>query len=153
MSSIATKRKLSGSTDGKGILVTHDATADAVAVHTAVAGTTAGTFDEVWLWAYNGHTANVILTVEFAGANHSGNIIQTIPFKSGLVPILPGLILQDAETIEAFAATENVIMLFGYVNATYKNLTNNLNSNVWRISASWKAIVENNKIKHWQVYW
>ena len=117
MSSIATKRKLSGSTDGKGILVTHDATADAVAVHTAVAGTTAGTFDEVWLWAYNGHTANVILTVEFAGANHSGNIIQTIPFKSGLVPILPGLILQDAETIEAFAATENVIMLFGYVNA------------------------------------
>ena len=50
--------------------------------------------------------------------------------------------------------TENVstIGLFGYVSATYKNLTNKLNSNFWRIPASWKAIVENNKIKHWQVY-
>jgi hypothetical protein len=32
------------------------------------------------------------------------------------------------------------------------NLTNELNSNFWRIPASWKAIVENNKIKHWQVF-
>jgi ketosteroid isomerase-like protein len=56
--------------------------------------------------------------------------------------------------IEIFDITENesVTGLFGYVNATYKNLTNELNSNFWRIPASWKAIVENNKIKHWQVY-
>ena len=47
---------------------------------------------------------------------------------------------------------ESVIGLFGYVNATYKNLTNKLNSNFWKIPSSWKAIVENNKIKHWQVY-
>ena len=46
----------------------------------------------------------------------------------------------------------STIGLFGYVSATYKNLTNELNSNFWRIPASWKAIVENNKIKHWQVY-
>jgi len=56
--------------------------------------------------------------------------------------------------IEISDITENVstIGLFGYVSATYKNLTNKLNSNFWRIPASWKAIVENNKIKHWQVY-
>jgi len=56
--------------------------------------------------------------------------------------------------IEIFDITENesLIGLFGYVDATYKNLTNKLNSNFWRTPASWKAIVENNKIKHWQVY-
>jgi ketosteroid isomerase-like protein len=56
--------------------------------------------------------------------------------------------------IEISDITENVstIGLFGYASATYKNLTNKLNSNFWRIPASWKAIVENNKVKHWQVY-
>jgi ketosteroid isomerase-like protein len=56
--------------------------------------------------------------------------------------------------IEISDITENVstIGLFGYASATYKNLTNKLNNNFWRIPASWKAIVENNKIKHWQVY-
>ena len=56
--------------------------------------------------------------------------------------------------IEISDITENgfTIGLFGYASATYKNLTNKLNSNSWRIPASWKAIVENNKIKHWQVY-
>jgi len=46
----------------------------------------------------------------------------------------------------------SVIGLFGYASGTYKNLTNKLNSNFWRTPASWKAIVENKKIKHWQVY-
>jgi ketosteroid isomerase-like protein len=56
--------------------------------------------------------------------------------------------------IEISDITENVstIGLFGYASGTYKNLTNNLDSNFWRIPASWKAIIENNKIKHWQVY-
>ena len=56
--------------------------------------------------------------------------------------------------IEISDITENVstIGLFGYASGTYKNLTNKLDSNFWRIPASWKAIVENNKIKHWQVY-
>ena len=56
--------------------------------------------------------------------------------------------------IEISDITENVstIGLFGYISATYKNITNKLNSNFWRTPASWKAIVENNKIKHWQVY-
>jgi ketosteroid isomerase-like protein len=56
--------------------------------------------------------------------------------------------------IEISDITENVstLGLFGYASATYKNLTNKLNSNFWRIPASWKAIIENNKIKHWQVY-
>jgi ketosteroid isomerase-like protein len=47
---------------------------------------------------------------------------------------------------------ESIIGLFGYASGTFKNLTNKLNSNFWRVTAAWKAIVENNKIKLWQVY-
>jgi ketosteroid isomerase-like protein len=56
--------------------------------------------------------------------------------------------------IEISVIIENtsIIGLFGYASATYKNITNKLNSNFWRIPAAWKAIVENNKVKHWQVY-
>jgi len=48
---------------------------------------------------------------------------------------------------------DSIIGLFGYASGTYMNLINNSNSNFWRIPASWKAIIENNKIKHWQVYY
>ena len=113
----ATKRKLSGSTDGKGIKITTTATPGDL-IHTAIAGTTAGTFDEVWIWAQNNHTADVVLTVELG--SHTApddNIIVTIPSKSGLVPIVPGLILQNAQDVNVFAATTVVITVHGFVNA------------------------------------
>jgi hypothetical protein len=65
--SVAKKRLLSGSTDGKWIKVVATATAG-TAIHTAVAGTTAGTYDEIWLRAQNNHTAAVNLTIEFGWA-------------------------------------------------------------------------------------
>ena len=110
------KRKLSGSTDGKAIKVVQTATAGDT-IHTAVAGTTAGTFDEIWLWAYNGHTAAVELTIEFGGATVPDQSIKvTLAAKSGLVPITPGLILQNGMVVKAFAGTANVITLIGFVN-------------------------------------
>lgn len=116
MSSTAYKRKLSGSTDGKAIKVVQTATAGTT-IHTAVAGTTAGTFDEIWLWAFNSHSANVLLTIEFGGATDPDNIIEvTIPYQSGLVPVVPGLILQNGSVVRAFAAVANVITIVGYVN-------------------------------------
>ena len=110
------KRKLSGSTDGKAIKVVQTGTAGDT-IHTAVAGQTPGTFDEVWLWAYNGHTTDVVLTIEFGGAGvPDQNIVVTVPFKAGLVPVVPGFILQNGMVIKAFAATANVITLNGFVN-------------------------------------
>jgi len=44
------------------------------------------------------------------------NIKVAIPFQGGLVPILPGLILQNGLIIKAFASVANVITLIGYVN-------------------------------------
>jgi hypothetical protein len=113
----AVKRKLSGSTDGKPIKVVQTATAGTT-IHTAVAGTTAGTFDEIWLYAYNGHTTTVTLTIEFGGAGvPDENIVLTLASKSGLVPIVPGLILQNGMVVKAFASTANVVTLSGFVNS------------------------------------
>ena len=112
----ALKRKLSGSTSGMGIKVVATATLGTT-IHTAVAGTTAGTFDEIWLYAYNGHTAAVTLTIEFGGATvPDQNIVVTIPFKAGLVLVVPGFILQNTLVVTAFASVANVVTLSGYVN-------------------------------------
>lgn len=110
------KRKLSGSTDGKPIKITQTATAGDT-IHTAVSGTTDGTYDEIWLYAYNGHTASVVLTIEFGGATvPDQNIVVTVANKSGLMLLVPGLILQNGMVVKAFAATANVITLSGWVN-------------------------------------
>jgi hypothetical protein len=113
----AVKRKLSGSTDGKPIKVVETGTAGTT-IHTAVAGTTAGTFDEIWLWAYNGHSADVVLTVEFGGATvPDQNIVMTIPTKDGLIPVVPGLILQNGMVVKAFAGSANLVTISGFVNS------------------------------------
>lgn len=113
----AYKRKLSGSTDGMPIKITQTATAGDI-IHTAVAGTTAGTYDEIWLYAYNGHTAPVALTIEFGGATvPDQNIILTVAAKSGLTLVVPGLILQNEKVVSAFASVANVITLSGFVNS------------------------------------
>jgi hypothetical protein len=113
----AVKRKLSGSTDGKAIKVAATGTTGTT-IHTAVAGTTAGTFDEIWLWAFNSHTANVNLTIEFGGTSAPDqNIVVAIPYKSGLMLVIPGLILQNGAVVTAFAGTTNVITISGFVNS------------------------------------
>ena len=111
----AKKRKLSGSVDGIPIEVVA-IVSPGTPVHTAVAGTVPGTMDEIWLWAQNNHTANVVLTIEFGSDGQENSIIVTIPFKSGLVPVVPGLPLQNAAVVAAFASVASVISLFGFVN-------------------------------------
>lgn len=112
----AKKRKLSGSTDGKGVLIAATTTLGTT-IHTAVAGTTAGTFDEVWIWLYNGHTADVVATIEYGGATvPTFNIILTVPTKAGLTLAVPGLVLQNGLLVTCFAATTNVITASGFVN-------------------------------------
>lgn len=113
-----TKKKLSGSTDGLAIKVTGTSTAATVTVHTAVAGTTVGTFDEIWLYANNTSATAVKLTIEWGTDTAAdGNIELTVQPEAGLVTIIPGLILQNAKVVKAFAATADVILLTGFVNA------------------------------------
>lgn len=106
------KEKLSGSTDGKGIKITQTATAGDT-IHTAHATA----LDEIWLYAVNSSAAAVKLTIEWGEATApDGNIEQTISPESGLVLIIPGLLLTNEKVVKAFAATTNVIIIHGYVN-------------------------------------
>ena len=108
------KELLSGSTQGKGILVAATATAGTT-IHTAVAGTT--DLDEIWLYAVNAHSADIKLTLEWGEATEpNGNIEQTVPAESGLMLLVPGLLLQNGLVVKAFARTANEIVIHGYVN-------------------------------------
>ena len=111
------KRKLSGSTDGRGIKVVQTATAGDT-IHTAVAGQTAGTYDEITLFAYNDHASAVLLTIEWGGVTVPDDILRlTIPSQSGDTYVIAGKILQNSVVVRAFAATTNVIVITGYVNS------------------------------------
>lgn len=109
-----TKELLSGSTDGVGIKVVATATPGST-IHTATG--TAGEKDEIYLYAMNTSTSDVKLTLEFGGQTDPDNTIEyTVPAEAGLQLIIPGFILQNSKVITAFAATGNVIMIYGYVN-------------------------------------
>ena len=103
--------------DGLGILVAATATAG-TAIHTASA--TATTIDEVWLYAYNNHSASILLTIEYGGVTAPKDVIkQTLTAQNGLVLVVAGLLIQgnaSAKVIRAFAATGSQISIFGYVN-------------------------------------
>jgi hypothetical protein len=112
-----TKQILSGSTDGKAVKVAATATAGTL-IHTG--STTVTTIDEVWLYAVNSSASDVKLTIEWGEATApDGNIELSVTAESGLVLVVPGLLVKGnatALTVKAFAATANVILLHGYVN-------------------------------------
>lgn len=109
---------LSGSTQGKAIKVAAT-TNPGTTIHAT--GTASTTTDEVWLYAYNGGTAAVTLTVQFGGTATPDNDIKlSIPLTSGLTLVVPGLTLTGtgsaANTVYAYAGTTNVVTVSGYVN-------------------------------------
>jgi hypothetical protein len=107
-----TKLKLSGCTDGRPIKVVQTATAGDP-LHTAHATA----LDEVWLYAVNTSASDVLLTLEWGGVTDPQDLIKvTIPARSGLVQLAPGLILSNSVVVRAFAATANVINIVGWVN-------------------------------------
>jgi hypothetical protein len=60
----------------------------------------------------------VELTIEYGGATAPDqNIKVTLASKSGLIPILPGLILQNGKVVKAFAGTANVVTVVGFCNS------------------------------------
>lgn len=107
------KRKLSASTDGKGILVAATAT-PGTAIHTAVSGT--ADLDEIYLKAVNTSASAVKITVEFGGVTAPNDHIEyTVPAEDGLHLIIDGLLLHNGATVAAFAATANVLVIHGHV--------------------------------------
>ena len=66
----------------------------------------------------------------------------------GYFALFPDYKIEINEILEK----DHLIGMFGYASGTYRNIINEDNSNFWRIPASWRAIVEDNQIKLWQVY-
>ncbi len=112
-----TKTILSGSTDGRGILVAATATAGTL-IHTGSA--TATTLDEIWLYAVNSDAADVKLTLEWGGVTVSDDLIEvTVTAESGLMLVAPGLLIKGNASplvVRAWAAVTNDIIIHGYVN-------------------------------------
>jgi hypothetical protein len=109
------KRKLSGSTNGRGILVAATAT-PGTTLHTARAETTDGTYDEVWLYVVNTSTSGVKLTVEFGGTTSPNDLVEyDVPGEDGLHLVVPGLLLQGGAIVRAFAAQPNLLVVHGFV--------------------------------------
>ena len=90
----------------------------------SVSGGTAGTagtihacgtgIDEVWLWAYNNYTADIVLSLEWGTSGLPRTV--TIPFQSGLIPITPGIRIPVGFQIRAYAGSSGVIVIDGNVN-------------------------------------
>lgn len=107
-----TKVKLSGGTDGRNVKIAATATAGTL-LHTAHATN----LDEVWLWACNTDTSARKLTIEFGGVTAPDDLHEvTLAPESGLVLVVPGLLVSNAVVVRAFAATTNVVVVNGYVN-------------------------------------
>jgi len=110
------KRKLSASTDGRGIPVAATASPGTL-VHTALTNLAANEWDEVWLRAVNTSAAAVKLTIEWGGTTAPDDQVEiTIPPEGGFTEVIPGHVLNNAREVRAFAATANVIVLHGFVN-------------------------------------
>src|SRR5574341_1259256 len=110
------KRKLSASTDGRGIKVAATASPGTL-IHTALSNVAANEWDEVWIRAINTSGSAVKLTIEWGGTGSPDDQVEiTIQPESGFTEVIPGHVLQNGVEVRAFAATANVIVLHGFVN-------------------------------------
>ncbi len=85
--------------------------------------------------------------IDGSGGKHEGKNDMKDGWKN-YYNMFPDYRLEITDIIES----NSVIGLFGYASGTY-NLNNGMTKdNFWKTPAAWKAIVENQKIKLWQVY-
>ena len=108
---VFTKQLLSGSVDGRPVSVVQTATPGNL-VHAA--HPTA--LEEVWIYALNRHTADVVLTIEFGGVDVGDRIQVSIPAGGGALLVVPGSPLTNSLEVRAYADTTAVVSVFGWVN-------------------------------------
>jgi len=113
----AVKRKLSESVNGLAIKISSTGSPGTL-IHQAVSGDVAGTFDEIWLWAVNSGGQAVILTLEWGGTTVPDNVIRSnVLGAPGVVPLIPGFILQNGLYVRAYASIADMVSVYGFVNS------------------------------------
>lgn len=106
------KQFLSASTNGKGVKIAAIATPGTL-LHTAHATAK----DEVWVFVVNSSASSVKVTIEWGEATApDGNIEVSVPAESGLLQVVPGLVVSGGVEVRAFAGTANVLIAHGFVN-------------------------------------
>jgi hypothetical protein len=108
------RRPLSGSTDGRGVLVVATASSGTT-IHTATSSAT--DCDVVTLYAYNSSASAVTLTVQWGGTTAVNDDIKlSIPSLSGLTLVVPDLVVRNSLVVRAYAGTASVVTIHGFVN-------------------------------------
>jgi hypothetical protein len=111
------KEILSGSANGRPIQILQVSTPGNI-LHTT--GVTTTTVDEVWIYATNNDAVTRNLTIEWGTTGAPSEIIVSIPSKSGLSIIIPGIALTGTgvagNVIRAYASVSSFINVVGYIN-------------------------------------
>jgi hypothetical protein len=98
------KQILSGSTNGRLVRVTGQfAIGTKNLIHTAPVGTSS--MDEVYLYAVNNYTSDLILVIEFGGTDLQDRIGFTIPSRVGMVAVVEKLLVQNGNLVQAYVDT------------------------------------------------
>ena len=110
------KLNLSGGSDGTPIQITGTAEGSSNIIHTAV--NVAGQKDEVWVFANNVETGgNAIgLTIFVDTDSDATRLIVGVPFRQGLIYVIPGFVYANGKVIKAYASVANKINVHGWVN-------------------------------------
>lgn len=114
-----TKLRLSESDFGKQILVTGTGITQVTTLHSGVSGAGAavsGEMDEVHIYAYNSHTYDLELTLQWGGTGKYDEVKTTIPYKAGRYLVVDGKLAMSGIQVEAYAESGNYINIDGYVN-------------------------------------
>jgi hypothetical protein len=103
---------------GFALTATTSGTADTIHVSDSAAK------DEIYIYCCNTNASDLDVTFQTSSAQLSPTVTEictkTIPAKSGLIVAIPGLILNGAYALEAYAPSNpGSINIFGYVNRIY----------------------------------
>jgi hypothetical protein len=111
-----TKIPFSSSVNGKGIQLNTNGTV--TSIHETLSSAT--TLDEIWIWVDNYDPSDLKVTIYFGDQAYQDSIEKTIRSESGLVLVVPGLVLGNSTTqelVQGFGPNTNTTLIaYGYVN-------------------------------------
>jgi len=104
--------------------------------------------------AINAHNADRMITLmadDHAFIDAYGNSADKEVMRQGWPSYFAWFPDYLIEIDEVFVSGQTVVLL-GYAGGTYHGKTTPDNRNRWRIPAAWRVVVEDDKVKVWQVY-